>query len=483
MTISRRTFLWVSGAAVPVAAGLGATTPDTAPDRWAVLRRRLSGALLVLGDAGYEAARHGYFTMYDHHPAAIAGCVSEADVQACVDFAARHGIPVAARSGGHSYVGYSTVDGGLVVDVGRLDGIRVLDHGRAVVGAGARLGPVYQALGSAGRALAAGTCPTVGIAGLTLGGGVGVLGRKLGLTCDQLESARVVTADGVARTVSAHQHADLFWALRGGGGGNFGIVTSFTFRTVEAPDLTSFGLQFPPEAAATLFAEWQDWQPRMPDELWSDLGLGATAANFGGCFAGPRSRLKPILDDFVRRVGAAPLKREKPETDFLGAMRYFAGCTDLAGSACGPGWGGGTGKIGTAAYVATSRMLMRPAKDPAAVLELLSEDPDSYTIVDGGGGAIARGDSAFPYRRALASFQFTHGLEHATETAARRAIGRIRDGLGPEFGTTGYVNYLDPEMPDWGQAYYGGNLPRLRALARRYDPDRVFAFPQGVTPA
>lgn len=325
------------------------------------------------GDAGYEAARHGYFTLYDHHPAAIAGCVSEADVQACVDFASQHDIPVAARSGGHSYVGYSTVDGGLVVDVGRLDGIRVLDHGRAVVGAGARLGPVYQALGSAGRALAAGMCPTVGVVGLTLGGGVGVLGRKLGLTCDQLESARVVTADGVARTVSAHQHADLFWALRGGGGGSFVIVTSFTFRTAEAPDLTSFSLQFPPETAATLFAEWQDWQPRMPDELWSDLGLGATAANFGGCFVGPRSRLKAILDDFVRRVGAAPVKREEPETDFLGAMRYFAGCTDLAGPACG------TGKIGTAAYVATSRMLMRPARDPAAVVALLSEDPESYT--------------------------------------------------------------------------------------------------------
>ncbi|HEY2061347.1 MAG TPA: FAD-binding oxidoreductase [Amycolatopsis sp.] len=474
MTISRRTFLVLSGAA---ATGLGARP---GPDLWDGLRRRLTGSLLRPGDTGYEEARHGYFTIYDHHPAAIAGCARAEDVQACVDFAARHGIPLAARSGGHSYAGYSTVDGGLVVDLGRLAGIEVRPDGRAVVGAGARLGPVYAALGAAGRALPAGTCPTVGIAGLTLGGGVGVLGRAYGLTCDHLESARVVTADGCLRTVSAASEPDLLWALRGGGGGNFGIVTSFTFRTVAAPDLTSFSLRFPPAAGAALFAAWQDWQPRMPDELWSDLGLGATAANFGGCFVGPRTRLKPILDDFVRQVGTVPVAREEPETDFLGTMRYFAGCDDLSGPSCGPGWGGGGGRVQPAGYVATSRMLMRPAADPAAVVAMVSEDPVNYTIVDGGGGAIARGDSAFPHRRALASFQFLHDVAPAGEAAARREIGHLRDGLGPEFGTTGYVNYLDPEMPDWGRAYYGANLPRLRAIARRYDPDGLFSFPRAI---
>ncbi|MFF0146078.1 FAD/FMN-containing dehydrogenase [Amycolatopsis sulphurea] len=475
MTISRRVFLGLTGAAVPFAAGLSGPVPD----RWERLRRRLAGPLLRPGDAGYDAARRGFFAMYDRRPAAVAGCARREDVQACVDFAARQGIPLAARSGGHSYPGYSTVDDGLVADLARLNRIELHEGGQVTIGAGARLGAVYAVLAAAGRALPAGTCPTVGIAGLTLGGGLGVLGRKYGLTCDLLESAELVTADGTCHTVSAASRPELFWALRGGGGGNFGIVTSFTFRTVPAPGLTTFDVQFPPAAAATLFAAWQDWQPRMPDELWADLGLGASAANLGGCFVGPRTRLTPVLDTLVRQVGT-PLKRAEQERGFLDTMEWFAGCGDLSSASCRPGWDGGGGGVEQRSYVATSRMLRRPAPDPAAVVAALTANPDTYTIVDGGGGAIARGDSAYAHRSALASFQFTQPVAPGGEAAARREIGRIRDGLGTEFGTTGYVNYLDPEMPDWGRAYYGEHLPRLRAIAHRYDPDGVFSFPRAL---
>ena len=157
------------------------------------LARGLTGRLLLPADADYARAKLAFLTLYDNRrPAAIALCETAADVQRCVEFAAVQGIPVAARSGGHSYAGYSTPDGGLIIDVSRMNAVEVRADGTAVVGAGARMAGVYDVLGRAGRMLSAGTCPTVGIAGLTLGGGIGVLGRKCGLTSDQLLAATIV---------------------------------------------------------------------------------------------------------------------------------------------------------------------------------------------------------------------------------------------------------------------------------------------------
>ncbi|WP_410575221.1 FAD-binding oxidoreductase [Amycolatopsis sp. cmx-4-61] len=468
--MDRRTFLRISGA-VPVA-GLGAWPP---PDDWARLRRRLAGPLFRPGDPGYPAAKQGFFTMYDDRmPAAVVGAARVEDVQAAVEFAARHRLPVAARSGGHSYPGYSTVDGGIVVDLSRFSSIEVRPDGRAHLGAGARLGPIAATLAGHGRVLPAGSCESVGIAGLALGGGVGLLDRKYGLTCDHLEAARIVTADGRVRTVSRTAEPDLFWALRGGGGGNFGIVTGFTFSTVPIADVVTYKLTFPAGTQAALLAGWQEWLPGMPDELWSVVNLGAATAETSGTFLGTEARLKPLLDDLVRRVGTAPAGREARLQDHLSALRSFDDHESRAGAVAA-----------RAAYVGTSRMLLRPVRDPAAVVEVLTRAPGVGTLIDSAGGAIARvgaRETAFPHRSALASFQFLHGAapEDGGEAEARRALADVRDGLGPEFGTTGYVNYLDPDMPDWARAYYGVNLPRLRGVARRYDPHGVFAFPQGL---
>ncbi|WP_103341493.1 FAD-binding oxidoreductase [Amycolatopsis sp. CA-126428] len=469
--MDRRAFLRISGA-VPVA-GLAGWPP---PDDWERLRARLSGPLFRPGDPAYPEAKQGFFTMYDDRmPAAVVGAARVEDVQAAVGFAARHGLPVAARSGGHSYPGYSTVDGGIVVDLSRFSGIDVRPDGRATIGAGARLGPIAATLAARGRVLPAGSCETVGIAGLALGGGVGLVDRKHGLTCDHLEAARIVTADGRVRTVSRAAEPDLFWALRGGGGGNFGIVTGFTFRTVPVADVGTFKLTFPPGTQAALLAAWQEWLPGMPDELWSGVNIDAATAVASGTFLGPEARLKELLDDLVRRVGTPPAGREARVTDHLGAMRSFDDHEARPGAVAA-----------RAAYVGTSRMLLRPVTDPAAVVEVLTRAPRVGTLIDSAGGAIARvgaRETAFPHRAALASFQFLHGAtpEDGGEAEARRALAAVRDGLGPEFGTTGYVNYLDPDLPDWARAYYGVNLPRLRAVARKYDPHGLFAFPQGLS--
>ena len=155
---------------------------------------------------------------------------------------------IAARSGGHSYAGYSTPDKGLVVDLGKLNTITVNPDGTADIGAGCRLADVYATLGGQGVCIPGGSCPSVGIGGLTLGGGIGVLTRLHGLTCDNLIEADIVTADGTLQTVNADNNPDLFWGLRGGGGGNFGIVTRFKFQTFAAPSINVFALEATPPA-------------------------------------------------------------------------------------------------------------------------------------------------------------------------------------------------------------------------------------------
>jgi FAD/FMN-containing dehydrogenase len=217
------------------------------------LKQKLSGALLLPEDAGYADAKVGFNPLFDQQkPAAVAKCSSADQVRDCV-LAAAGRVPIAGRSGGHSYAGYSTPTGGLVIDVAPMSQIQIKDERTVVIGAGAKLKDVYEVLAQSRRCLPAGTCPTVGIAGLTLGGGVGVLTRKYGLTCDHLLSAEVVAADGRILTASAESEPDLYWALRGGGGGNFGIVTSFTFSTDPAPNLVVFSLKFPTGSAATVF--------------------------------------------------------------------------------------------------------------------------------------------------------------------------------------------------------------------------------------
>ncbi|RAS68805.1 secreted protein [Lentzea atacamensis] len=458
MEINRRTFLQTSALAV---AGLGMGTGTAVADtNWAKLRKRLGNRLVLPQDPGYDQLRMPWNHVYAHRrPAAIARCVRPEDVQACLDFASHERIPVAARSGKHSYAAYSLPENGLVVDLAGIAAVNVAGR-RAQVGAGAQLLPVYEAIGAAGQALPAGTCRSVGIGGLTLGGGISVIGRKYGLTCDRLVSARIVTPDGCLRTASAHEEPDLYWALRGGGGGNFGIVTQFTFRTDPAPGLTVFALGYPRAASADVFDAWQEWMAQAPDELWSSCTVEAgpvSSARVGGAYVGTAKNLVPLLDRMP------PAERTFQEMGYLETMRYYAG---------NPSSG--------FPFVASSRML-RHHVPGSRVAALMDGQRDGAILFDSFGGALNRvapDATAFPHRDARTSAQIFFGAGDRTEAETRRVVAAVRDGLGA--GTTGYVNYIDPEMPDWPTAYYGRNLARLRRVARRYDPDRVLAFPQGL---
>ncbi|QQQ80409.1 FAD-binding oxidoreductase [Saccharothrix sp. 6-C] len=439
----------------PAAAGRG---------RWARLRAHLAGELLLPGDGGYDAARLPFNSLFDHHrPAAIARCVRVEDVQRCLEEARRGGVRVAARGGGHSYAAYSTPHDGLVVDLGPMNGVEVRPDGTAVIGAGARLGDVYAALAAAGRCLPLGNCPSVGIAGLTLGGGLGWVDRAYGLTCDWLRAARVVTVDSRRVTASADREPDLFWALRGGGGGNFGVVTSFEFATAPAPEvLTVFRLRFPAGSAADVLGAWQPWSSGAPDHVSSTcVVLPDGSVDLTGCSTGPGG---PLLAELARLGLDAPL--EHAEVDYPTATAIMT-----------------QGHPPRNAFRASSRIADGLWDDPAAVAGTVRDKGSALLIVGALGGAIDRlgpTDTAYPHRGAPTSVEVFGTVGDLPREQVTREVDDAQAELAGLIGAGTYINYLDPEQEDWAQTAYRHNLPRLRAVARRYDPDRVLRFPQAV---
>lgn len=491
MAIDRRTLLRASGIGATLAAlsaldsGCAIGRPGAEPPGgqvdWGALRGRLAGTLNLPSDSGYATAKLAYNPVFDvRTPAAIAQCANVSDIQACVTAAAQARIPIAARGGGHSYAGYSTPDHGLVVDTGAMKTVEVRSDGTAVIGAGARLIDVYAGLAQAGRALPGGSCPTVGITGLTLGGGLGVLAGKYGLTCDSLVSAQVVTADGVLRTADAHSEPDLYWALRGGGGGNFGIVCSLTFRTVPAPQLAVFQLRFPAGSLTAVLGAWQSFTASAPDEFWSTLCASAGSpptCKINGCYVGSESDMNALVDKLVAATNTRPDDRYSLTKDYLPAMQYFGGCANYSVEQCHPSWNGG-GVLDRESFTASSRVLTRPLSDPSRFTALLTGRSGMDVLFDSLAGAPSRigaADTAFPYRGALATAQIYVG---ATTAQARTAVDEVRDGLGELTGNTAFVNYIDPGLRDWANAYYAGNAARLRGIARHYDPNGVFSFDQ-----
>src|ERR671931_238355 len=282
-----------------------------APD-WDALQGAIEGEVVLPDSHEYESLRRPQIARFHElRPRAVVLCRTPADVSETIAVARRSGLPTAVRSGGHCFAGRSSSEG-IVVDVTPMSSVEV-SGGVAKIGAGARLGDVYDALRDHGLTMAAGCGPDVGIAGLALGGGLGILGRKHGLTSDQLVGAQIVLADGRFIECDAHHHKDLFWALRGGGGGTFGVVTSLTFKTLPAPAATTFHLTWPYAQAATVVEAWQRWSPPAPDEMAASLLVTASddpgkppRAHVFGAMLGGESETAELLEQLVGRVGADP---------------------------------------------------------------------------------------------------------------------------------------------------------------------------------
>ena len=484
-----------AGASVVALAAGGSAAAWGAPRlRLRQLRRGFRGDVLARGQQGYRDARRVFNSRFDAvRPIGVALCESVGDVRKAVRWARRHDVRVAMRSGGHSYGGYSTTRG-LVVDVGRLDQIDVdVDARTARIGAGSRLINVYAALWEHGVTIPAGSCPTVGLAGLALGGGHGFASRKLGLTCDNILAATVVTAAGRRIRCSESENADLLWALKGGGGGNFGVVTDLTFRTHPVSDVTTFRIRWPWEQAAIAIDAWQAFAPRAPDELFSVLGLsrGTSQPNAGssGQFFGTEQQLSALLEPLTS--AGTPTTVRVVRRSYMDAMFHWANCGSL--ELCQPGSVAAGTQRGP--FRAKSDYAKRPFSAAAirAVVtgvEARQNDPalgaggitfDSY------GGAINRVDrasTAFVHRNALFSMQYlafwNRGARSAVVRANRTWIRDFHRSMRPYVSGAAYQNYIDPELRGWKRACYGSNYERLVAIKRKYDPTNAFRFRQSI---
>jgi len=483
--------------AAPVPPPAPTTLPVTGPPNWADLAQTVSGSVVVPADPSYANAKLLYNEQFDGiKPAAIALCSTPSDVQRCVDFARQHGVPVAARSGGHSYGGYSLTSG-LVIDVTRMAGIKVASGGSsATIGAGARLIDIYDTLGNAGVLLPGGSCPTVGIAGLTLGGGIGVFDRLFGLTCDNLHSLRLVTADGRLVTASATEHSDLFWACQGGGGGNFGIVTSFDFRVHPVPaDIALFTLEWPWAAAPEVLGSWQEWIPRTPNELWSNCQLSASASSLSlrvsGVFAGTTSALATALAPLLSAVGSSPAYQSTGPESYLDAMFIEAGCEGLSVGECHLPTQTPNGTLSRSAYAAKSTFVVDPlgstgieaATNAVESSQQIAPGIGASFLFDSYGGAInsvGPSETAFVHRDALAGVQMIASWGSGAEPNDSASwLAAAAADLAP-YTSGAYQNYIDPTLSDWPQAYYGDNLPRLVKVKAKVDPDDFFHFAQSI---
>src|SRR5580658_4250758 len=475
--------------------------PPTSAD-WAALARDLSGSLIRPGESGYTTAKELFDPRFDIlHPAGIAYCANPHDVATSLAFVRKYGIPVAARSGGHSYAGWSS-SSGLIVDVTRMAGVSV-SGGTATVGAGTRLIDFYNGLAARGRAVPGGSCPTVGIAGLTLGGGVGVVSRAYGLTSDNVTSMQIVTANGQLRTANSGSNSDLYWACRGGGGGNFGVVTSFTFTTHPAGEVILFFLSWPWSQAARVIAGWQSWAPHAPDALWSNLHLAAApggsvpSIQVGGTYLGGVGEASVELEKLYSAVGSDPSSPFLETTSWLHAMLVEAGCADLNVNECHLPTQNPAGELSRASEYAKSDFFTRPLSSQG--IGTLLSGVESLQRVDGAaggvggiafdalGGAVNRvapGATAYVHRNALFQAQYTTGW---TVGAASAGVARQHawqrsfwQSMRPYASGQAYQNYIDPDLANWRQAYYGANYTRLTQVKAAYDPDRVFTFPQAV---
>ncbi len=489
-----------AGASAP-SGGAGFSGPARAAD-WAAVARDLSGPLVRPGEGDYATAKLLFDPRFDGmHPAGIAYCASPADVATCLAFARRHRVPVAARSGGHSYAGWSSTSG-LIVDVTRMTGVSV-SGGTAVVGAGTRLVDFYNGLAASGRGVPGGSCPTVGIAGLTLGGGVGVVSRAYGLTSDNVLSLEIVTADGQVRTASPSRNPDLYWACRGGGGGNFGVVTSFTFRTHPVGEICLFFLSWPWSQADRVIAGWQSWAPHAPDALWSNLHLaaapggGTPSIEVGGTYLGSVGGAYAELEKLYAAVGSDPPSPFLESTTWLHAMLVEAGCSTLTVDECHLPTQNPAGQLSRASEYAKSDFFTRPLSSSGIGtllsgvenLQLVAGAPGGSGGIafDAMGGAVNRvapGATAYVHRNALFQAQYTTGWTPgapsagvANQRAWQRAFWR---SLRPYASGQAYQNYIDPDLTSWRQAYYGANYARLTRVKAAYDPDRVFTFPQAI---
>lgn len=447
------------------------------------LRQQMRGFVLTPDDAGYDEARALFNAMIDRKPAYIARCHGAADVIQALKFARAHHLPLSVRGGGHGVAGHALVDGGLVIDLSHMRSVRV-DPDKRIARAegGATLRDLDHETQAFGLATSLGTVSETGIAGLTLGGGVGWLMRKYGLSCDNLVSADVVTADGRLITASATKNKDLFWALRGGGG-NFGIVTSFEFRLYPVSMVNGGLILYPLEKARDVLSAHREVFAKASDNLamiavfvtappapfipqeWHGKPMVGVA---GGHFGTPEeaaAELRPYRDlgpavDFISPMPLGVLQTMLDESAPRGMQNYWKAVNLRA--------------LGDGAIEALiAHNAGRPA--PFGTLQVVPL-----------GGAVARvstNESAFPHRDVPFIVHIVGLWGNADENARHIAWARETwESLQPFASVGHYLNFVSDDEKDDARASYGASYDRLAKVKAKYDPDNVFRANVNVAP-
>jgi FAD/FMN-containing dehydrogenase len=442
------------------------------------LAAKMRGQLLMAGDAGYDTARLVQNPSFDKHPALIAQPVGAADVQAAVSFARANNLLVAVKCGGHSHSGQSTCDRGMQIDLSAYRGVRVDPKARrAWVDGGTLLGQVDHESIAHGLVTPLGTVSHTGVGGLTLGGGFGRIARKFGMAIDNLESVDIVTADGQLRHASASENPDLFWGVRGGGG-NFGIVTTFEFRLHPMQrEVVAGSLTFPIARARDVLSMYSDYAATAPDELYMDPVLALPPGGAPGfaslevCYCGPHKTAEAALAP-LRKLGKAANDTIKV-ADYLHVQRWNDS--------------GDSRAMGT--YLKGGFITEVPDKLVSAMVDGFAGDPGRITLLffqhcGGASGRLAEGATAFAQRDALANMMTVSGWPLGADDPARHmAATRAYWSTLEPFTRGFYVNDLAREVTAKDiNANYRGNHAKLVALKKTYDPTNLFRLNANVQP-
>jgi hypothetical protein len=502
--IGRRSFLQLTGGALAAGSAIGsmlgravaadcvgATITDGSLARF---RSQIAGSVILPNDVSYSSARRLYNQRFDSYPVFIVRAVNESDIAKSIEFARVNGVRLAIRSGGHSYIGASGGTG-IVLDLSLMSTVTAIGTGMFRIGTGARLQQVYEELSCNGNwTVPCGSCNTVGFGGIAQGGGFGYLQRAYGLTCDRIRSMRVVLADGTAVNASPDGDADLFWALRGSGGGSLGVVTHFDVEAVPQSQLHNFTWFWPlaiADQAISLMSSLQQ------SGVIPNLATPSLSFSTGTATMSPQPQCQATLLSIGTLAETAAIKQlfvgagGIPETPGLGYQyeQPFPVCH----AAVSPEFGWyrsksamvyGTPASDTGAFI--TEWINRRLADPA----LGASNVGSVSLLGMRGviGSVAANETAFPHRDALFDVQIYGGLSQVTPASSRANDAWLRGiyaDVFPRLSTTGsgcYVNYCDADLleTEWPSLYWGANYPRLQATKRRVDPGDFFHGKQTI---
>ncbi|MFF0200047.1 FAD-binding oxidoreductase [Streptomyces sp. NPDC005017] len=448
---------------------------------WERLREQVDGTVRLPGEPGFEENSSAFNKRYaDVRAAGVLSVASVADVARGIAWAREQGVPVVARGGGHSYSGQAATTG-LVLD---LHGLRTVTVDRerelVTVGGGARSGDLYAELQRHDLAVPLGNSEEVGIGGLTLGGGVAAVSRAFGLTCDSLVETEVVLADGTVVTCNETEHPDLFWACKGGGGGNFGVNTSFTFQARPTVDSSTCLVVWPLEDAEAVLPVMQRIMRDAPDRFAARIGVSRSAQDDGmvsviGQHLGPAAELRELLAPAL--ATGSPVKADIEDRTYWEAKDYLR--HETSGDP----------------FAVRTRTVAEPLTEAGVdtLLTALRKWPGSGNPDGAGialftwGGAINRvpvTETAFPHRDVLFLISMDTSWSTDDPEEVRRAnldwLTELHTAMGEHARDASYANFADPDLTDAQAAYFGPNLDRLQQVKRHYDPDRVFTFRQAV---